>query len=418
MKLENLYRLIVGQKIVTDTRKIVKDSVFFALKGTNFNGNTFADEALKKGAVLAVIDDKNYQISDKTILVKDVLTTLQKLATYHRQQLKIPIIALTGSNGKTTTKELIKAVLSQKFKVCATEGNFNNHIGVPLTLLSMTKTTEIGIVEMGANHLGEIAFLCQITQPNFGYITNFGKAHLEGFGSLEGVIKAKSELYEYLKKTKGYAFVNTDDALQKNQAKGLRQFGFDANEIVLKSADPFVEIEYNRALIKSQLIGRYNYKNIAAAIAVGAHFKIQTNHIKEAIESYKPKNNRSQIIKKGALQIILDAYNANPTSMQLALDNFKKLSSKPKYLVLGDMFELGTTSKEEHQKVIDILEKMSLDKAFVIGSNFYQTTVKIKVIQKFESFEKFESEFSLPKKGILFVKGSRGMALERVLEIK
>ncbi len=418
MKLEHLYRLIVGQKIVTDTRKIVKDSVFFALKGTNFNGNTFASEALKKGAVLAVIDDKNYQISDKTILVKDVLTTLQKLATYHRQQLKIPIIALTGSNGKTTTKELIKAVLSQKFKVCATEGNFNNHIGVPLTLLSMTKTTEIGIVEMGANHLGEIAFLCQVTQPNFGYITNFGKAHLEGFGSLEGVIKAKSELYEYLKKNKGYAFVNTDDALQKRQAKGLRQFSFDANEIVLKSADPFVEIEYNRALIKSQLIGRYNYKNIAAAIAIGAHFKIQTNHIKEAIESYKPNNNRSQIIKRGALQIILDAYNANPTSMQLALDNFKKLSSKPKYLVLGDMFELGTTSKEEHQTVIDILEKMSLDKAFVIGSNFYQTTVKIKTIQKFESFEKFESEFSLPKKGILFVKGSRGMALERVLEIK
>jgi len=299
MKIDHLYKQIAGREIVTDTRKIVDNSVFFALKGANFNGNEFTEEALKKGAALAVIDENKHKTSGKTVLVKDVLKTLQQLARYHRQQLKIPIIALTGSNGKTTTKELIKAVLSQKFKVCATVGNYNNHIGVPLTLLSMTKDTDIGIVEMGANHPGEIAFLCQLAEPNFGYITNFGKAHLEGFGSLEGVVKAKSEIYEYLRKTKGYAFVNTDDAIQKKQTRGLRQFSYDADEIKFLNANPFVVVEFNKAIIKSNLIGSYNYKNIAAAIAFGDHFKIQVNNIKKAIEGYKPTNNRSQIIKKG-----------------------------------------------------------------------------------------------------------------------
>jgi len=416
MKIDHLYKQIAGRQIITDTRKIVDNSIFFALKGENFNGNKFAEEALKKGAAFAVIDENKYKTSNKTLLVNDVLKTLQKLATYHRQQLKIPIIALTGSNGKTTTKELIKAVLSQKFKVCATVGNFNNHIGVPLTLLSMTKNTDIGIVEMGANHPGEIAFLCQLAEPNFGYITNFGKAHLEGFGSIEGVIKAKSEMYEYLKKTKGYTFVNIDDLIQKKQARGIQQFSYDADEIKLLSANPFVEITYNKALIKSHLIGDYNYKNIAAAIAVGAHFKIETNKIKEAIESYKPTNNRSQIIKKGTLQVILDAYNANPTSMQLALENFKQLTTKPKFLVLGDMFELGKTSQKEHQAVIKILEKMPFEKAFVIGENFYKTKTHNKNIQKFKYFEEFKSDYKLPKKGIILVKASRGMALERLLD--
>lgn len=417
MKIDHLYKLISGRQIITDTRKIVENSIFFALKGDNFNGNTFAEKALKNGADLAIIDESKYKISDKTVLVKDVLKTLQKLATYHRQQLKIPIIALTGSNGKTTTKELIRVVLSQKFKVCATVGNFNNHIGVPLTLLSMTKNTDIGIVEMGANHPGEIAFLCQLAQPNFGYITNFGKAHLEGFGSIEGVIKAKSEIYKYLKESKGYAFVNTDDPIQKKQARGLQQFSYDADEIKFISANPFVEVAFNKAIIKSNLIGSYNYKNIAAAIAFGDHFKVQVNNIKKAIESYKPTNNRSQIIKKRSLEIILDAYNANPTSMKLALENFEQLSKIPKYLVLGDMFELGVDSHKEHQTVIKILEKMTFEKAFVIGANFHQTIVKNKSIQKFESFGLFKSEFTLPKSGIILVKASRGMALERVLDL-
>jgi UDP-N-acetylmuramoyl-tripeptide--D-alanyl-D-alanine ligase len=416
MKIDHLYKQIAGREIVTDTRKIVDNSVFFALKGANFNGNEFTEEALKKGAALAVIDENKHKTSGKTVLVKDVLKTLQQLARYHRQQLKIPIIALTGSNGKTTTKELIKAVLSQKFKVCATVGNYNNHIGVPLTLLSMTKDTDIGIVEMGANHPGEIAFLCQLAEPNFGYITNFGKAHLEGFGSLEGVVKAKSEIYEYLRKTKGYAFVNTDDAIQKKQTRGLRQFSYDADEIKFLNANPFVVVEFNKAIIKSNLIGSYNYKNIAAAIAFGDHFKIQVNNIKKAIEGYKPTNNRSQIIKKGQLKIILDAYNANPTSMQLALENFEQLSEKPKYLILGDMFELGTDSQKEHQSIVKTLEKMTLEKAFIIGDNFFKTKTHNKNIQKFKTFEEFKSDYKLSKKGILLVKASRGMALERILD--
>jgi len=419
MKIDHLYKLIGGRKIVTDTRKIIDNSIFFALKGANFNGNEFAEEALKNGAALAVIDEIKYKISDKTIFVKDVLTCLQKLATYHRQQLKIPIIALTGSNGKTTTKELIKVVLLQKFKVCATVGNFNNHIGVPLTLLSMTKNTDIGIVEMGANHLGEIAFLCQLAQPNFGYITNFGKAHLEGFGSIEGVIKAKSELYNYLKETKGYAFVNADDTIQKEQTRGLQQFCFDADEIKLLSASPFVEIAYNKALIKSHLIGNYNYKNIAAAIAVGAHFKIETNKIKEAIESYKPTNNRSQIIKKGTLQIILDAYNANPSSMKVALENFKQFTGNNKILFLGDMFELGTEAEKEHQTIVDFLEAPTLGKTYLIGENFYKTKVISKTINKFKTFDELKNvlEVHPPKNSLLLIKASRGMALERILDI-
>jgi len=415
MRTEKLYKIISGHYIVTDTRKIVDNAVFFALKGPHFNGNKFATEALEKGASWAIIDDVNYKSSNKTILVKNVLKSLQKLATYHRKQLKIPVIALTGSNGKTTTKELLKTVLSQRFNVTATEGNLNNHIGVPLTLLSMTPKTDIGIVEMGANHPNEIAFLCQIAQPNFGYITNFGKAHLEGFGTLEGVVKAKSELYRFLEKNKGYAFINTDDLIQVAQAKGLKQFCFSSEEIELKSANPFVEVVYNGLVIKSKLIGDYNYKNIVAAIAIGAHFGVQINHIKVAIELYRSRNNRSQIIKKGHLQIILDAYNANPTSMQLALDSFNKLPEKPKYLVLGDMFELGEASLQEHQNIIGYLEKMNFEKAYLIGKSFYATTFTKNNISTFKCYKTFKEEFKLPKSGIMLVKASRGMALERIL---
>ncbi|MCF6213629.1 MAG: UDP-N-acetylmuramoyl-tripeptide--D-alanyl-D-alanine ligase [Flavobacteriaceae bacterium] len=415
MEIENLYKLISGKLCVTDTRKVVKNTAFFALKGANFNGNAFASQAINDGASYAIIDDEKYIVSEQTILVSNVLKSLQELAAYHRKKLGIPVISITGSNGKTTTKELVGAVLSQKYNTLSTKGNFNNHIGVPLTLLSMDVTTEIGVVEMGANHLGEIDFLCKIAQPNFGYVTNFGKAHLEGFGSLEGVISAKSELYSFLKNNDALAFVNTDDAIQVKQSEGLNIAPFNSEVIQLKSAHPFVAVLYKNAVIQSKLIGAYNYKNIVAAIAIGSFFDVPLHQIKEAIEKYEPKNNRSQIIQKKDLQIILDAYNANPTSVTLALENLSQLDVAPKTVVLGDMFELGKTAKEEHQNIITLLEKSDFDKVYLIGDNFYQTRVQNPSILKFNTFADFKAYFTSPKKGVVLIKASRGMALERVV---
>jgi len=312
----------------TDTRKITPNSLFFALKGDNFNGNTYAKKALELGAKYAIVDEEEYATSKNIILVKDTLQTLQELATYHRSVLNIPIIALTGSNGKTTTKELIHIVLSKKYNAVATKGNLNNHIGVPLTLLTMDSNTEIGIVEMGANHLKEIELLCNIAKPDFGYITNFGKAHLEGFGGVEGVIKGKSEMYEYLISKNKSIFINTKDPIQVKKTKQANtiDFGEEKNNfacVKFTEAKPFVASEFNNTQIKSQLIGNYNFNNIAAAITIGKYFKIDTLSIKNAIETFVPKNNRSQIIKKATNKIILDAYNANPSSMQAALNKIQ-----------------------------------------------------------------------------------------------
>lgn len=417
LKIDDLYQLITGKPIITDTRKIVEGAVFFALKGDNFNGNTFANEALKKGAAYVIIDQADFQISNQTILVEDVLTTLQQLATYHRKKLGIPIIAITGSNGKTTSKELIGAVLAQKFQTATTQGNLNNHIGVPLTLLAMTKNTELGVVEMGSNHPGEIAFLCQIAEPNFGYVTNFGKAHLEWFGNHEGVIKEKSMLYNYLKDHYGQAFFNAQDDIQCLQTKNLKAISFNKGEMILKSSNPFVEVAYDSCLIKSKLTGVYNFNNMAAAIAIGHYFKVSTAQIKTALESYEPKNNRSQIIKKGALQIILDAYNANPTSMTLAIENMAQLTDNPKYFVLGDMFELGATAPLEHQAIVDALSELNFEKVYLIGNHFYQTNLKKLDILKFKTFDDFKLNFKPPIKGVLLIKASRGMALERVIDL-
>ena len=418
MNIAQLYQLYSQSYLAdTDTRKIRKGTMFFALKGDNFNGNEFAEEALKSGANYVVIDEEKYKTDSKTILADNVLETLQKLANFHRKQLAIPIISLTGSNGKTTTKELINAVLSKKHVTAATTGNLNNHIGVPLTLLSMTPKTEIGIVEMGANHLKEIEFLCKIAEPNYGLITNFGKAHLEGFGSVEGVVKAKSELYDFLRLNKGIVFINTDDELQVKQSAGINAVEFDNKFIKFAEANPFVKVKFKDVLIESNLIGKYNYNNIAVAVAVGDYFDVPETDIKIAIENYIPANNRSQIIQKGSNKIILDAYNANPSSMLAALENFAQLKDENKVVFLGDMFELGKDSKAEHEKIANLVASYNFSKVFLIGKAFSATGAKNAFVS--ESYESFKNStnYSNINNATILIKGSRGMALERLLDL-
>lgn len=419
MKIEELYSLYITHGLVdTDTRNIRKNTLFFALKGENFNGNKFAEEAIAKGAGYAIVDEVEYKTSDGIILVDDVLGALQELANYHRNQLQVPVIALTGSNGKTTTKELINAVLSTKYKTTATIGNLNNHIGVPLTLLSMNKSTEIGIVEMGANHAKEIEFLSEIANPDYGYITNFGSAHLEGFGSLAGVVKAKSELYDFLRSHKKKIFINPNDEKQVARTNGMEAIIFEKS-IKFTEANPFVKLSYQNVNILSNLIGSYNFNNISAAITIGNYFNIPSELIKKAIERYIPSNNRSQVINTNTNKIILDAYNANPTSMKAALESFSKLKANHKTVILGDMFELGEYSSKEHQNIVEEVEKNNFDVVFLIGENFYNTISRTNKIIKFKSFkdlEKYLQNNSITDSTLL-VKGSRGMALERVVEL-
>ena len=426
MNIAQLHAIFLGSNSVsTDTRKVRDNELFFALKGDSFNGNKFAKDAIEKGARYAVIDEGIYNIDDTFILVDNVLETLQELATYHRNYLGLKIIALTGSNGKTTTKELINAVLTTKYKTTATVGNLNNHIGVPLTLLSMNASTEIGIVEMGANHLKEIAFLCAIAQPDFGYITNFGKAHLEGFGSIEGVIQGKSELYNYLKAHDKLIFLNSEDNKQVtllkdyNKTYSFGNLNSDDAVIYFEEANPFVISKFKHEVIESQLIGSYNFTNICAAIAFGNYFNIEASSIKEAIENYMPSNNRSQIIHKGTNKIILDAYNANPSSMKVALESFEKQQDTFKIAILGDMFELGTDAPKEHQYIADLASTIPINLVILIGENFNKTTIFSPKVSVFKSFEDFKTNFDFSQldKATLFIKGSRGMALERVLEI-
>ncbi|KAA5828081.1 UDP-N-acetylmuramoyl-tripeptide--D-alanyl-D-alanine ligase [Algibacter amylolyticus] len=424
MKLADLHTLFLEcNAVCTDTRKIKSNDLFFALKGDNYNGNSYADAAIKSGAKFAVIDEEQYNTSSKTILVEDVLKTLQELAAFHRNYLKTPIVALTGSNGKTTTKELINAVLSKKYNTTATIGNLNNHIGVPLTLLSMTKDTQIGIVEMGANHLKEIEFLCGIAHPDYGYITNFGKAHLEGFGGIQGVIEGKSEMYNYLTTNKKTIFVNLSDAIQKKKTKNTNRYTFGNKtentdvSISFIEAQPFVKSLYNTLEIKSQLIGDYNFNNIAAAITIGHFFKVKDLDLKDAIENYIPSNNRSQIINQDSNKIILDAYNANPTSMQAALLNFEKQDGK-KIAILGDMFELGNSAIEEHQTIANLAQSLDIDQIIFIGENFNLAETNTTKAIQFESFNTFTEGFNIKsiEDSTILIKGSRGMALERTLK--
>lgn len=426
MNTADLHEIFLGSSgISTDTRAIKSRNLFFALKGDNFNANEFASDAIGKGASFAVIDDPAYAANkDQYIVVEDTLQSLQDLARFHRQYLGIPIVAITGSNGKTTTKELCREVLSSTFKVRATEGNLNNHIGVPLTLLSMDESVEIGIVEMGANHRGEIAGLCAITQPDIGYVTNFGKAHLEGFGGIEGVIAGKSELYEYLRGADKKIILNLDDPIQRQQQsyKNTYTFGSDSGlnpdlQITYTVNQEFAQIQVLGQEISSRLSGPYNALNMAAAVAVGSLFRVKLSAAGKAIAHYTPQNNRSQILKIQKATVILDAYNANPTSMRAALDNFLKKPAPYKVVILGDMFELGSSSEAEHQELVDFLSQSNLDQVILLGKNFYQTHTP-QAFDKHKTIEELGTNFSAnwPKDTLVIIKGSRGMALERLLD--
>ena len=426
MDINNIHHFFLKCNSVSiDTRKIEPGSLFVAIKGDNFDANTFAKEALEKGASFVIIDNTDYFIDDRTIIVEDSLKTLQELAKFHREFLNIPIVALTGSNGKTTTKELIQVVLSKKFNTKATFGNLNNHIGVPLTLLSFTKDTEVGIVEMGANHQKEIEFLCEIAKPDFGYITNFGKAHLEGFGGVEGVIKGKSEMYTYLGNHHKTVFVNLNDPIQVQKTAKINSYTFGLNspnaDVLINAinANPFVEVVVNDTKITSHLIGLYNSNNINAAVSIGIKFGVSLSDIKSAIEGFVPQNNRSQIVSVNSNEIILDAYNANPSSMVVALENFFQLDNKNKIAILGDMFELGEESLEEHKSIVELVIKNKSVTTYFIGKDFFANEIQNENCYFFLNFEDFAQRFNgkVISNSLLLIKGSRGMALERTLGI-
>ncbi|MDC7997568.1 UDP-N-acetylmuramoyl-tripeptide--D-alanyl-D-alanine ligase [Gilvibacter sediminis] len=426
MNLEQLYTTFLKSAgVCTDTRKLEPNQIFFALSGPNFNGNKFAAAALEQGALAVVIDQAKYKhpVEGTYFLVDDCLIALQELATHHRRALGLPILSLTGSNGKTTTKELIAAILSQKFNLKATRGNYNNHIGVPLTLLSFTSENDFGIVEMGANHQGEIAELATIAEPDFGFITNFGKAHLEGFGGIEGVIKGKSELYRNLASRNKTVFVNQDDPKQMELTEAMDRVLIGAqmtgNKLELVATNPRVVFALNDTEIQSHLIGEHNAKNIRAAIGIGLHFGLSEEQIKTGVESYNPENNRSQWVSKPRNKILLDAYNANPSSMEATLKSFKTLGSQaPKTVILGDMFELGETAAAEHQAIADLANSLNFDRVFLVGANFYAVDAHDGQI-KCSEYE--DLVVALQQKDVeghlLLIKGSRGMALERILDI-
>lgn len=412
--------------VSTDTRTIQKGNIFFALKGTSFDGNTHAQKAIELGASYAIIDDAKYQ-NEKTILVDNVLDYLQKFSKYYREQLHIPIIAITGTNGKTTTKELIHAVLSKKYKTRATKGNLNNHIGVPLTLLSIQSDDEIAIVEMGANHQEEIKFLCQLAQPDYGMINNIGKAHLEGFGSLEGVKKAKGEMYDYLHQNQKKIFVNGDDQvlmeiLKQKEIKEYMTYGKNENNLYQANFSKnkiTLTIVFQNESIETKMYGYYNFPNFMAAIAIGTYFSVTKEDIASALATYTPTNHRSQITTWRGSTLIMDSYNANPTSMQVAIENFTMLDAKNKMVILGDMFELGEDSLEEHTHLLQFLQLQNFQKNILVGNEmqkvqdvFPQATYFINS-QALKSFLA-ENDF---KDFYILVKGSRGVGLEQAFVV-
>lgn len=426
MQISELHALYLScTNVNTDTRNLDKDGMFFALKGSSFNANTFAENALELGCKYAVIDEEEFYIDDRTILVKDVLICLQELSMYHRQQLSIPVIGITGSNGKTTTKELLNLVLKEKYNVYATVGNYNNHIGVPLTLLSINKDVEIALVEMGANHAGEIEFLCSLCQPNYGIITNIGKAHLEGFGTFEAIIDTKSALYRYLKKNKGLAFVNEkEELLVELSSKNKRLLYRNHTTIdgkIKPSSSPFLEFDLllNNEFIQkisTQLIGDYNLNNVLSAMAVGTYFDIDSKNSVSAIENYIPSNNRSQWLQTKKNKLILDAYNANPSSTLLAINNFVSLQVENKWVILGDMLELGESEKIEHQKIIDEANKMDAQ-IVLVGPIYSSCKIPNGMITFDDTIDckNYIDQIEVKDKTIL-IKGSRGLKLESLVD--
>jgi UDP-N-acetylmuramoyl-tripeptide--D-alanyl-D-alanine ligase len=435
MKIEEIHSLFLSYpNISTDTRNIIPNSIFFALKGANFNGNKFAQEAIEKGAAYSVIDENEFTNGDRIIIVEDVLKCLQELATFHRKFLNIPVIGITGSNGKTTTKELVQRVLSKKFNVFATKGNLNNHIGVPLTLLSLNKEHEMAIVEMGANHQGEIAFLSNICLPNYGLITNIGKAHLEGFGGIEGVIKGKTELYKFIRKNDGLLFANGDDELLMKVSGGINKITYGENEnnyLIGKLIDSekglcftyssknLVLNDNNETPIYSVLNGRYNFQNILASVCIGNYFNVSSDKIKEAIENYVPQNNRSQIEVRKGITFFMDAYNANPSSMEVSINNFDdQTKGKTRIAIIGGMNELGESTKEEHQKLIKQLEEKKFNKVFLVGQHFKDFSI-LNSFEKVEKIENITAEEIVNKFSgcFILVKGSRTNQLENILNI-
>ena len=425
MTIQELYSLYLKHpNVSTDTRIVKSNSLFFALKGENFNGNEFAKNALDKGAEFAIISDSEYKFSEKYILVDDTLETLQNLAKYHREQLKIPIIGITGSNGKTTTKELMKSALAEKFNVFATYGNLNNHIGVPLSLLSIKKEHEIAIIEMGANHQKEIEFLANICNPDCGLITNIGKAHLEGFGGIEGVEIGKIELFQNLKANGKQIFINTDDVRLKKYVEPMKAITYGTSnsfyEGKIIGTTPFLSLKVNYNSnefdIKSQLVGTYNFNNILAAVVIGDYYKVSSAQIKKGLENYTPTNNRSQLVNQGNNKIILDCYNANPSSMKEAINNLIQSESSKKYFILGDMLELGKEAKKEHQEIIELLMDNDL-KGILVGKLFQ--SVKQNEYITFSNNEAAKKFLKTNRKSdtLFLIKGSRGIKLETVQEV-
>jgi UDP-N-acetylmuramoyl-tripeptide--D-alanyl-D-alanine ligase len=424
MNIEELYEIYLQYpSIQTDTRKLKSGELFFALSGTNFNGNEFAAKAIENGAAYAIIDKADHVIPGKTILVEDVLRTLQSLAKHHRQQFTIPFIAITGSNGKTTTKELINAVLSSSFKTYTTEGNLNNHIGVPLTLLKIKNDAVFAVIEMGANHLQEIASYCQIALPTHGLITNCGKAHLEGFGSEEGVRKGKGELYDFLRHYNGGAFVMWDYDYLQDMSKGIQtiyKYGTHDADIIgnVWTSNPLLEVNLTKGMtenIKTKLVGSYNLPNVLAAVAIGKFFGVDDDKIKKAIEDYLPSNSRSQLIQKRTNTIILDAYNANPSSMKLAIENFAKSPEANKILVLGAMAELGADSLREHQYILNTIKGYDWQNVLLVGEDF--TKLSHSFVQFNTSTEAGEwLKTQNIQNALLLIKGSRSTKMEKVLD--